>query len=422
MPSANFLLSSARKTDPRSALLLLLPLWSLGAQAQMTLSREQVVELAARNDPSIKVAEARARESEVARVGAGALAQSNPTLSASVGPRFIPNVGTAVDANVSLTWPLEFFGVSSTKKTLADERALAASAAMTEATRLAVSEALQLWTTARHSEARLKLEQSRAQLDDEILRITRAKRTAGSVGDGDVALAQVLSADGHARAEAAAGTYTASLHLLRSRLGLPVNEPIALPPIEGEQLEDEQEALPELSLALQRLEQHPTLIRAAAIVSAEGTNADLQQKLGLPVPRLLIVGERSPEYTARGGIDLPLPIYQRNQTDAAIASARAQTSKIELSSARTTQEAELRAAHARMASALAVLHLLEAALPAVSDSEHLATRSYELGQGSLADVVAARRESNSARVALLDARAGLRRARILFNLATGAPP
>ena len=416
MPSPSSFLSFAPKTDSRSAFLLV-TLLSLSARAQTTLSREQVVELASRNDPSVKIAQARAAESDAARVGSGALAQSNPALSASIGPRFIPNLGTAIDANLSLTWPLEFFGIASAKKSLADERATAASAAMRDATRLAVGEALQLWSAARQSEARLKLERARVQLDDELLRITRAKRAAGSVGDGDVALAQVLSADGRARAEAAAGTYTASLVLLRSRLGLTVDEPIALPPLEGEP-----EALPELAGALERLEQHPALIRAAAMVAAERTNAELQQKLGLPVPRLLIVGEHSPEYTARGGIDLPLPIYQRNQTEAAIASARARTSEVELCAARTTLEAELRAAHARMTAAVAVLHLLEAAVPAVSDSEHLATRSYELGQGSLADVVAARRESNSARVALLDARAGLSRARILFNLATGASP
>lgn len=407
--------SRHQKTDQRSVFLVVLLL--APAVWAETLTRERVVELVRANSPAVRLAKSRAEEVQAQQVGAGALAQNNPVVSATVGPRFIPSTGTAVDANVSLSWPLEFFGVPGTKKALADERAHAAAAEVDDATRLALLDALLLWSTTQQLDARLALEVSRVSLDTELLRIAKARRAAGSVGDADVALALVLSAEGQARLETTRGEVAATQHQLRARLGLAPDDPLTLPALENEQAD-----APELAAALARVERHPALARALATAAAEQTNAELQRKTGLPVPRLLVNGEHSPEYTARAGLEVPLPLYQRNQTEQAIATARARTAALEVDTTRAQLEADFRAAHARLVAARAVLITLERSSAAVADAEHLVTRGYELGQASLSEVVSARREANAARAALVDARAGLVRARTLFHLVTGVPP
>jgi outer membrane protein TolC len=58
----------------------------------------------------------------------------------------------------------------------------------------------------------------------------------------------------------------------------------------------------------------------------------------------------------------------------------------------------------------------------MADAEHLATRAYELGQSTLPTLVVARRETATGRVAHLDARIALARARVALDVAAGVLP
>ena len=135
---------------------------------------------------------------------------------------------------------------------------------------------------------------------------------------------------------------------------------------------------------------------------------------------MTLTGERSPEYVARLGFDLALPFFQRNQTQTAVAEAREQTETLTLGLTGQRLEAELHAAYARLSGARAAYHDLKAALPSIDDAEHLTSRAYELGQISLAQVVAIHRETAVARSALLDAKAAALRAQIMTQLASGS--
>ena len=131
---------------------------------------------------------------------------------------------------------------------------------------------------------------------------------------------------------------------------------------------------------------------------------------------------RENETFARVGVDLPLPIYQRNQTNRAVADARVNTAAVERTAMLASAEAELRAAHAAYVGARETWQTLASVLPSVADVENLATRGYELGSMPLASVVVSRREAAIARVAHLEAVIALERARAALERTAGGLP
>ncbi len=384
-------------------------------QEDLVLDRARVIQLVRDQSPSLRAVRARAAEARAARAGAGAAAPTNPELAASAGPRFLEG-SRSLDLAVSLSWPFDLSGAPGARVAAVDQRVAVAEAVAREAERDAVADALDAWTRARGAEARLGLERKRARLGDELLRIARVRSAAGAVGDGDVALSELLGAEACSRLRLAEAEQAATLATLRGRLGLDPAVPLSLPdPQSGT-------APPQLEALLQRLDEQPELARALALSNATTREADLERRVGLPVPRLVLIGERSPESTFRAGFDVALPVYQRNLGNAAVAEARSRTAGLEQAAMRVLLDAGLRAAHARLRGADAAYQELARVAPAIDDAEQLATRGYQLGQGTLAGVVSAHREAASTRAALLDAREALERARIVVDLAFGAFP
>ena len=70
-------------------------------------------------------------------------------------------------------------------------------------------------------------------------------------------------------------------------------------------------------------------VRAAGLIRAAQTDVTLQDRQGAPVPRVTLAGGRDVEYFTHVGVDLPLPVYQRNQGGRALAGARAETATAE---------------------------------------------------------------------------------------------
>lgn len=381
--------------------------------AVVVLDAPRVIELARSQAPGIATADARIGEARALHVGALAGATANPEILAFAGPRFVSNNNAVPDVNVTLVWPIDLSGARTFRRTLADERTRVAEAEADDARLIAVADALDFWVRALGAEARVQLEGERARLDDSLLSIAQAQRAAGTVGDGDVALATGLSAQGIARLRSAEADRTATLVLLRGRLGLDPATPITL----GGTLTTSDPAPLETLLA--NIENRPDLVRSTALIRAARTDARLQSRLGVPVPRLLLNGAHDPEYTAHVGVEVPLPVYQRNQTNIAVATARIETFVAERSAIGSLAAADLRAAYANYIGARNAFEALESVRTAIDDAEHLATRGYELGQSPLAGLVAVRREVASARTAHLDARVTLAHARIAVDRAAG---
>lgn len=388
---------------------------SLSAWAQtqtLVLDERAVMALVRSRAPSVTASRSRGDEARATRVGAGA-PSTNPEIAASAGPRIIGGSPT-LDVALLLSVPFDVSGAPSRRSAVADERARVAEAETQRVEWVTIGQVLDLWIRVGVATDRTQLEEQRVRLDAERLRSAQVRRAAGTVGDVDVALALMLEAEGKARRVVAFAEYEALLTELRYALGLPRDQviaPVAVSP---------GESVAELAALIENLERHPELVLAKTNVDLASKDTALQRALGVPLPRATLTGERSPEYVARIGFDLPLPFFQRNQTQTAVAEAREQTEALTLGIAGQRLETDVRAAYSRLLGARAAYEALRAALPSIDDAEHLTARAYELGQITLTQVVAVHREAAAARSALLEAKAAALRAQLVAQIASGS--
>ena len=395
--------------------MLLAPAETLAQPVVRVLDRKEVVRLASEHAPMVVVAARRVAEARALRIGASIATTVNPELSGYVGPRWKTST-PGTDFFVGLAWPFDLSGAPSNRAHLADDRARVAEAEAEMVRRSAIGEALDLWARAGGAEERVRLETARLALDQEIRRAVEVKRSAGMIGDGDVALGRVLEAQGVARKALAESELKGLSELLRVRLGIAAGEPVAL---SGIAMRNE---LPPLEALVNRLPQQPAVVNALASVSAADTDASLQRRLRMPSPRVTAGGGVDPDSYVHIGLDLPLPVFQRNQTNVAVTAARSDTARAAYASTLALAEGNLRSAYAEYLGARNALSALEGAMPQVEDAEHLATRGYELGKSTLTDVLAVRREAAAARLAFIDAKVSLARAHVAVELLAGTLP
>lgn len=382
-----------------------------------SLDAAQVAQLALQRSPQLQAAQARVEEARALRVGAGVWAPSNPELAIQLGPGFADESDpTLLQFLVALKWPLEVSGAFAVRRDLADAHVAEAEAELATAQRAVLAAALDLFMRAAGAQAHSELARARLTLDEDLLRSARVRRDAGATGDADVALATVLQAESQAGLLTAQAEAEALLVALRQHLGQEITAP------EGPLTLPEPAAPTPLDSLLSRLPQRPDLLLTRAAEGSAQLRSSLQDRLAWPVPRLTLEGARNPQYTANIGLELPLPVYQRNQTNAAVARAQWQSRQLDTRLAERLAEAELRAAHTRCAAAVAAHASLRAAAAAMDDAEHLAQRGFALGHIGLASWVAARREIVQARQALIDAHAAAARAQVALALAAGEMP
>ena len=380
-----------------------------------SLDRTAVARLAAARGPAATVSALRVAEARAGTIGAGTFAPQNPELSAFMGPRFLSST-TGVDYFLGLAWPFDVSGAPSKRADAAADRVRAAESDAAAVRQSLIADALEQWVSARSDEARVDLETARLAVDRTVLRAAEVRKAAGTVGDGDVALARVLVAQARARLTTAEHRREGDLARLRARVGLAPATPVD---VTGSLVPTEPRPL---TVLVARLRSQPGVVRSLDVMRAAESEARLQNRVGYPIPRVTASTGRDPDGYVHVGLDVPIPVYQRNQTNAAVADARAKTAEAEHGSALLLGDAELRAAYAAYEGARDAFRTLDEVAPSVDDAEHLAIRSYELGQSSLSDLATARREAAAARVDRLEAEITLARARIALDALTGEGP
>lgn len=411
-----------KKPSAARCLLLVLSafVWTSAYAADpVVLEPRTIAELTHEHAPRVAVARARVEEARALHVGARAWAGMNPEITAYAGPRWYtdtPRTTTAVDVSVGVMWPFDFSSTTSKRAALADERTRAAETESSATERAVTLEAMQLWIAARSAQLRVALESERLTDDETMVRAVEVRRRAGTVGDGDVAIATLLHAQAIARKSSAEGDVAALTNELRGKIGLSVTTPVT---VDGELVPLDP---PALDLALARISSAPAIARTQSAVRVAHADVELQQAIIVQPPRLVASGGREQETYAHLGLDVPVPIFQRNQTNEAVAEARSGTAATEVTAAKTSLDADLRAAYARYEAARTSFRALDASLASIADAEHLALRSYELGQSTLMDLVAVRRETFQARVARLDSLVMLARARLAIDAVTLGTP
>jgi cobalt-zinc-cadmium efflux system outer membrane protein len=386
------------------------------AETAVVLDKRAVLALVARA-PEVAIADARAAEARALRVGAGSLATTNPDLAVSGGPRRYANGERSTDVLLSLSWPVEISGARSARKGAAEAAVSVSEVEAADARRLIAAEAVALWAQARGAAERVEIARDRIRLDDELVRIAEVRLRAGVAGSSELALASTVAADGRARLQEATASQRAALALMAGKLGLSMAAPLAT---SGSLVDDPEP--PSLDALIARLPRRPDAVRAERAVPARRLEATREGRLGVPVPRVMAVAGRENETFAHLGLDVPIPIYQRNQTNRAVADARVGTAEAQRDATLVAAEAELRAAHATYEGAREAWKVRSAALPAVADLEKLALRSYELGSMPLAFVVVSRREAATARAAHLEAAIAVALTRAALESAAGGLP
>jgi cobalt-zinc-cadmium efflux system outer membrane protein len=99
-----------------------------------------------------------------------------------------------------------------------------------------------------------------------------------------------------------------------------------------------------------------------------------------------------------------LPMFSKGQEQRAVSAARASRLRAELAAARARVQQEVRAAFEAYNRRLAAVRLLETeAIPGLDENEQLTTRSFEVGQLGLPELLLIRREILDTRSQYLDA-------------------
>jgi cobalt-zinc-cadmium efflux system outer membrane protein len=105
-----------------------------------------------------------------------------------------------------------------------------------------------------------------------------------------------------------------------------------------------------------------------------------------------------------GGMTITLPAFSKGQEERAIGTARAVRLRAELDAARSRVQLEVRTAFDTYQRRLGAVRVLETeALPSLDENEQLTTRSFEVGQLGLPELLLIRREILDTRVEYLNA-------------------
>ena len=264
-----------------------------------------------------------------------------------------------------------------------------------------------------HANERIKLLNATHELAASVYATADRRFKAGDIAVLDVNIARTSLARVRAEREGAEASKALALGELRQLLRLEndvgVEGSLALP------------GPTDLTAALQTASQRPELRGLeAAIAEAE---AELRVGLSFTKPEYGVGVRYSREegdQIVLGGMTVTLPMFSKGQEQRAVGSARAARLRAELDAARTRVQLEVRAAFDAYNRRLAGVRILEAdAIPGLDENEQLTTRSFEVGQLGLPDLLLIRREFLDTRSQYLDALLEAALARIDLDASAG---
>ncbi|HSK81401.1 MAG TPA: TolC family protein [Thermoanaerobaculia bacterium] len=396
------------------ATLFLCALPVLGEARVLTL--DEALALAREQGASVVLARGRVEEARARQAQAGRRFQENPALEVNGGYRRAED--DFLDFEAAVSQGLDSGSRRSAR--LAGTRAALdrAEAELDEARRLLVRD---VWTTfvrvlaAREQAALLTRSREAA---DALLAATERRYEAGEATALELNRARAAAASARAGQAAAEADGSAALGELQALLGLPPGETLEIrgsltpgPPVE-------------LTALLAGIGERPDL-RALA---AELREAEAEVLLGraLARPGLGVrggVGREEGAEIVTAGVVVSLPVHNRGQETIAVGEARAAALRQALAAARGAADAEVRGRYAALTGRLAaVRELEETALPALTDNESLALKSFEAGEIDLGELLLIRREILETRLAYLERLLEASLTRFELEAAAGALP
>lgn len=353
----------------------------------LTRAREQAPRIAAAR---LTVDEARGR-----LLGAGLRFQNNPELDVGIGRR-AGSGETSTDLDAGIQQLFEPRGRRTARIVAATEGVAQGTAAVDETTRLVLRETASAFLRALHARERVKLLDTAEGLAAQVYAAADRRFKAGDIAVLDVNLARGLLARTRAEKQSAAAAESTAIGELKELLG-----------IEGD-------VAPEGTLAgreegnttalLEAANQRPELRQLEAAVREAEAETRVAGTYRKPDVGLAARYQREEgDNILFGGVTISLPTFARGQELAAVSSARASRLRMELEAARARVRIEVQAAFAALRHRAAAVRALETdALPGLDENERLTTRSFEVGQLGLTELLLIRREILDTRFQYLD--------------------
>jgi cobalt-zinc-cadmium efflux system outer membrane protein len=370
----------------------------------LTRAREQAPQIVSAR---LALEEARAR-----LLGASLRFQTNPEVDVALGNRSGPDT-RFTDFEVGLDQSFEPRARRSARIAGGNAAITQSTANIDEVTRTILRLAASAYYRAVHANERIKLLNATHELAASVYATADRRFKAGDIAVLDVNIARTSLARVRAEREGAEASKALALGELRQFLNLEndvgVEGSLALP---GDT---------DLAAALQTASQRPELRGLeAAIAEAE---AELRVGVSFTKPEYGVGVRYSREegdQIVLGGMTVTLPMFSKGQEQRAVGSARAARLRAELDAARTRVQLEVRAAFDAYHRRLAGVRILETeAIPGLDENEQLTTRSFEVGQLGLPELLLIRREFLDTRSQYLDALLEAALARVDLDASAG---
>ncbi len=405
----------------RAACLALLLVLSMTAAAE-PLTLDRAYELAASRNLDLQQ---RAVDVEVAQArtdGASALLNSNPNVTASLGPRS-STAGRSLDYGVQLMQQIEVAGQRNARIEAAEAGKASADAQLRAAGARLRAEVRMRFGRALASDQRVFLATEARGLAQKGLDAADERFRAGAAPLLEVNTARIeLGRAMRAHADTIRARSVA-FGELRLSLGLTATDELVLA---GELSAEELRALPEESVLVERaLASRFDLEEARRNADAAGAQQRLASRDWLPSPRLGIAYNHEQESKAtivQGVLAFDLPLFARNQGPRGETNARAKQTKLAITAMERAVAQEVRAALAR---ALAAHSGAEGyrgdVLKAMQENMELVNDSYRAGKIDFLQLIVIRGKALEARREFIDVLEELSSAHAELEFAIGGP-
>ncbi len=377
-----------------------------------TMTFAEVLARAREQAPQIVSARLAVEEIRGRLLGASLRFQTNPELEANLGNREGPD-SRFTDFEIGLGQGFEPRSRRSARMAGANAAIAQSSANVDETTREVLRLAAGAYFRALHAQERIRLLGATQELAANVHSVADRRYKAGDIAVLDVNIARASLARVRAEREAAEAMRALAVGDLKQLLRLDGDIRV-----EGEFRGNGE---PDLNVLLQAAAQRPELRALEAGVQEAQAEVQLGRSFSRPEYGVGVRYAREEgDHIVLGGVTVTLPVFSKGQEFQAVGSARAARLRAELAAARTRIDIEVRSAFEAYSRRMAAIRVLETdAIPGLDENITLTTRSFEVGQLGLPELLLIRREILDTRFQYLDALLEAALARIDLDASAG---
>jgi outer membrane protein, heavy metal efflux system len=388
-------------------------LHTTAAAAQVRIaSLDDVLSRAREQAPEVISARLALEEARGRLAGASVRFQSNPELDALIGTRHATD-SRFTDLELGIAQMFEPGARRSARMDGANAALAQSTASIDEVTRSVLRLAASAYYRAVHANERIRLLTGAYDVASSVYGAADRRFRAGDIAVLDVNIARASRARVAAEREAVEAERSLATGELRRLLRIDGEVIVegSLPP----------SGQADLSAALQSASQRPEI----RMLEAGIREAEAELRLGSSFSRpeygvSLKYFREEGDQIVLGGMKVTLPMFSKGQEQRVTSAARAARLRADLEAARTRMQLEVRSAFDAYTRRIAALRLLETdAVPGLDENEQLTTRSFEVGQIGLPDLLLIRREILDTRAQYLDALLEAALARIDLDASAG---